>query len=463
MAKNNIHFEISERRVLLRVLDVISVFVTLYFVGYIFDFDYFKLTLDNWTWPLVLSLYLTVFATVFELYDLQKSSNFDTVIKNIILTSSVTVLFYLLTPFYTPMLPSNRLQILYFFLAVNAALLIWRYGYITLIATPRFYKKVLLVAHRDDLSKILEALYKSDPNYRVIAFYDSSGKLEPVPLTNDISEVNISNFTFMVDELRISEVVVGTRFSDGMTAELNSKLLKLLETGVPIRSFTQVYEELTYRLPVHHVERDFYSYFPFSRSNRNKFYLLFSKIVGITLSIVGLAFMLLIIPFVFLGNLIGNRGPLFYNQIRVGKNGELFKLLKLRTMVEDAEKDGAQFAQISDNRVTKFGLFLRKSRLDEIPQFINVIKGEMSLIGPRPERPEFLESLIEKIPFYEVRHLIKPGITGWAQVNAKYGTCEGDALEKLQYDLYYIKHRSLFLDISILLKTLSTIIFFRGQ
>ena len=132
-------------------------------------------------------------------------------------------------------------------------------------------------------------------------------------------------------------------------------------------------------------------------------------------------------------------------------------------MVVNAEKDGAKFASKGDSRVTKFGRFLRKSRFDEIPQFINVIKGEMSVIGPRPERPVFVEQLSVQIPFYEIRHIVKPGVTGWAQVNAKYGESQDDSLEKLQYDLYYIKHRSFFLDINIVFKTLSTIIFFRGQ
>ncbi len=132
-------------------------------------------------------------------------------------------------------------------------------------------------------------------------------------------------------------------------------------------------------------------------------------------------------------------------------------------MVRNAEKDGPQFADVLDTRVTKFGRFLRKSRLDEIPQFINVIKGDMSVIGPRPERPFFVKEFSNEVPFYEVRHLIRPGITGWAQVNARYGSSEQDSLEKLQYDLYYMKHRSLALDINILIKTLSTVIFYRGQ
>lgn len=180
-------------------------------------------------------------------------------------------------------------------------------------------------------------------------------------------------------------------------------------------------------------------------------------------SVIGLAFGFILFPIILLGNLFANKGPLFYTQTRVGRNGHHFKIYKLRSMITDAEKDGAQFASKQDTRVTRFGRFLRKSRFDEIPQFINVILGNMSVIGPRPERPVFVKELSERIPFYEVRHLVKPGVTGWAQVNAKYGVSQEDALEKLQYDLYYIKHRSLFLDISIVVKTLSTIIFYRGQ
>ena len=134
----------------------------------------------------------------------------------------------------------------------------------------------------------------------------------------------------MIWELKVSEIVVGTRFVDGMTAELNSKLIKLLEGGMHIRAFTQLYEELTYRIPVQHVERDFYSYFPFSRSNRNKFYLLFSRVLELVLSVIGLAMGLVVFPFILIGNLIGNRGPLFYHQTRVGKNGKHFRLYKLR-------------------------------------------------------------------------------------------------------------------------------------
>lgn len=132
-------------------------------------------------------------------------------------------------------------------------------------------------------------------------------------------------------------------------------------------------------------------------------------------------------------------------------------------MIINAEEDGAVWATKNDERITKFGKFLRKSRLDEVPQFINVLKGDMSVIGPRPERPVFVMELSKEIPFYEIRHIIRPGLTGWAQVKSDYASSKEDALEKLQYDLYYIKKRSVFLDLNILIKTLSTILFYRGH
>ena len=171
--KGTIHFEISERKILLRIFDIAAVLCLLYLIGQIFDFDYFKINSDHWVWSIVLAVYLTVFATIFELYNLQKASKLETVIQNIILTASVTVLCYLLTPFYTPTLPANRLQILYFFLAVNIALFVWRYVYITFISAPRFFKRVLLIGNSKEIGEVAQSLEKSDPNYRVFGYVNT--------------------------------------------------------------------------------------------------------------------------------------------------------------------------------------------------------------------------------------------------------------------------------------------------
>jgi lipopolysaccharide/colanic/teichoic acid biosynthesis glycosyltransferase len=173
--------------------------------------------------------------------------------------------------------------------------------------------------------------------------------------------------------------------------------------------------------------------------------------------------MLLLIPFVCIGNLLANKGALFYYQDRVGKNGVVFKIMKFRTMIENAERNGAEWAQKNDRRVTPFGNFMRITRLDEVPQFFNIMKGEMTLIGPRPERPEMVLDLEMHLPFYTIRHIVRPGLTGWAQVMYPYANSIEDQHIKLRYDLYYIKKRSMFLDFMIIIKTISTVLFFRGQ
>lgn len=248
-----------------------------------------------------------------------------------------------------------------------------------------------------------------------------------------------------------------------ITPDLYHELMVLLEQGFKIREYTQVYEEVTNKVPIQYVGKDFYKYFPFSRNNDNQLYRFFNRAFDVLISILGLAFGVLILPLILIGNLLGNRGKLFYSQERIGRNSTIFTIFKLRTMIKDAEKHQAQWAQKDDIRITPFGKFLRRSRLDEIPQFYNVLIGDMSMIGPRPERPFFVSELAQSIPFYETRHIVKPGLTGWAQVNSRYGSSVEDSMTKLQYDLYYIKHRSLFLDLNIMLKTLSTVLYYRGQ
>jgi exopolysaccharide biosynthesis polyprenyl glycosylphosphotransferase len=459
--KQNIHFEISERKILLRIFDVFWVLFTLYLVGIFSSFEYFNINSDFWTWGVVLAIYLTVFSSVFELYDLQKASKFDTVLKNVILTTSVTVLFFLLTPFLTPVLPENRLQILYFFISIVSALLLWRFAYITLISSPRFYKRVLIINDSFDVDVIASQLQQSDPHYNIIGYINSGdysgGKSV---FQSGLLRFSDEKLTNIVKENTITEILIS---GDHTRSGLNEELLGLLKSGFPVKDYYEVYEEKTGRIPVQHIEKDFYKFFYFSKINDNKFYIFSHRFMDVVIASLGMIVGFLLVPFILVGNFLGNRGSLIYRQERVGRNGEHFHILKFRTMGYDAEQNGAQWAQKNDVRVTKFGKFLRRARLDEFPQFYNIFMGEMSLIGPRPERPVFVEELSEMIPFYDTRHVIKPGLTGWAQVMAEYGNSHGDSLEKLQYDLYYIKHRNLFLDINILVKTLSTIIFFRGQ
>ena len=454
-----IHFEISERKILLRVFDIFFVLLVLFLIGKYFDFTYFQITTYNYYWTIVLALYISIIGTIFEMYNLQIANNKLLVLRSTILTTAVTTLLYLLTPFYTPILPSNRLQIVFFFVAILSALLLWRNFYIYFLAANRFVKTVLFVGSSKKVESLVEELTKVNPHYKVIGFIPTDDKI----VETTLQSLPLSELESFFSKHYISEIVVTNDNSKVISVALYSQLLKLLEKGIVIRQYAEVYEYSTNRLPIHFEDKELYKFFPFSRSNQNALYAFYIRFLDVLLAIAGLLSLLGVLPFIALFNVLWNKGPLLYKQERIGKNGIPFEIYKLRTMIVNAEQEGAVFAKVNDVRVTPFGRFLRKTRIDEVPQFINVLKGEMALIGPRPERPVFVEEIAKNIPLYQTRHVIKPGLTGWAQVNYPYGVSLEDSLMKLRYDLYYIKHRSLFLDINIVMKTLSTILFARGQ
>ena len=186
------------------------------------------------------------------------------------------------------------------------------------------------------------------------------------------------------------------------------------------------------------------------------------RVLNAGLAIVGFMLSLPLMLLTAIAVKFDSAGPIFYTQERVGKNGRTFRIIKFRSMRTDAEKNGAVWATASDPRVTRVGRIIRKLRLDELPQFINVIRGDMNFVGPRPERPVFVEQLEKEIPYYSQRHLVKPGLTGWAQIKYSYGGSVEDAMEKLRYDLYYIKNQNLLLDAGIIFETVKTVLFGRG-
>jgi exopolysaccharide biosynthesis polyprenyl glycosylphosphotransferase len=232
--------------------------------------------------------------------------------------------------------------------------------------------------------------------------------------------------------------------------------VKCFEAGIPVYEMPDLYAHILHKIPVEHVKHQWI--IPHLSAPKSNVYKFFHDTGSYLISLFGFLFLFLpLYPFIAAGIKIVSPGPVLYSQERVGKRGAVFTLFKFRTMVENAENGKAQWAQEGDVRITSIGRFLRKFRLDELPQFINVLKGDMSLIGPRPERPEFVDALAQQIPFYSYRHLVRPGITGWAQVNYYYGNSKADALEKLQYDLFWIKNRSFWLDLQIIFKSIKVI------
>lgn len=224
-------------------------------------------------------------------------------------------------------------------------------------------------------------------------------------------------------------------------------------SGTPIFSLSDFFEGFLFLIPISQIDNDWFIRSEGFTMLHSTVTIRLKRITDITFSAALLALALPILILCALGIKLSSRGSVIFSQERVGLKGKSFTIFKLRTMKINAELEGAQWAQASDDRVFSFGNFLRRSRLDELPQCWNILKGEMSFIGPRPERPEFTSMLAEEIPYYDLRHIVKPGLTGWAQVSYPYGASVEDALRKLQYDLYYIKNYSMLLDLNILLRT----------
>jgi sugar transferase (PEP-CTERM system associated) len=239
------------------------------------------------------------------------------------------------------------------------------------------------------------------------------------------------------------------------------ELLQLRLGGAKIEEATSWLEKMTGRIEV---ENLYPSWLIFAEGFRTTpFFLMLRRLVSFLASLVLLLVVLPVIPFVILAIKLDSKGPVLYRQKRVGRGGVTFYCYKFRTMRQDAEADtGPTWAGDDDPRITRVGKFLRSSRLDEIPQLWNVVKGDMAFAGPRPERPEFVDWLTKEIPYYPVRHVVRPGITGWAQVKYKYGNTIEDAREKLQYDLYYIKNASIGLDLMIMFQTVKIVLLGRG-
>ena len=238
-------------------------------------------------------------------------------------------------------------------------------------------------------------------------------------------------------------------------------LMACYEQGVDIKPMPLFYEEVLGRVPVEHLGQHwFVGRF---HANPPTPYRTLKRFMDIMLALVGLSVLAVIFPFVAAAIYLDSPGPIFYLQERLGRAGRSFRVIKFRSMVPNAERRGqAVWATRRDRRITRVGMFLRRTRLDEFPQFINILKGEMSIVGPRPERPQFVAQLQEQIPFYRTRLSVKPGLTGWGQIKYGYGSSVEDALMKLQYDLYCIKHRSLTLDALVILRTIKVMLAFKG-
>lgn len=324
--------------------------------------------------------------------------------------------------------------------------------------------RVLFIEPNRELVELISTLHHNKQiGYKVVGVVSQMNGALPL-VADDVPRLPATTpVRALVAEHKINLIVVG---SEAQTAALNRELYELLFWHVRITTGDSFFESLTGRIQVTSLgERWFFEHV---NPERAVLYVSVHTIIDYIVAALGLVVLGLVLPVVALAVRLTDRGPIFFKQERVGHNGKKFLVYKLRTMRVlapdgSAETGGAQTTSVGDPRVTAVGAVLRKMRIDELPQMINILRGEMSLIGPRPERPQFVHEFEKHTPFFSVRHLVKPGVTGWAQINYPYAETLTQQMKKFQYDLYYLKNRSFFLDVTILLKTVHVVLYGKGR
>lgn len=445
----------------------------------------------RFTWGISLVITWFVFAFLFECYSLSNSANLRNSLIRTSTTAILTSVVYVMIPFVTPELPSSRLAALIFPVILLVSLAAWRTLYAKLLVKPGFQQQALIVGAgrvgrtlAQTIGELGAGNGKDHENigYRVMGFVTddptmSAEQIGNIPLLGRGQDLVPLVQRLHPDELIIADELLGGMITSGSSSgqpqrrrydlvhnELFEAILECSEMGIPITTAAMLHERLTGRVPVEHIGRALSVALPLDQSATQRLYRMLRRLLDIGVSLFGCLFLAMLIPAVWLANRLLSPGPLFYLQERVGKGGQPFAVIKFRSMIVDAEKHiGTVWASENDPRITPIGRLLRKVRLDEIPQFWNILKGDMSLIGPRPERPYFVNQLTHQFPFYRARHAVKPGLTGWAQVKYRYGASVEDSVMKLQYDLYYIKHQGIPLDLEIILKTVSVVLGFKGR
>jgi exopolysaccharide biosynthesis polyprenyl glycosylphosphotransferase len=388
------------------------------------------------------------------LYDLSKMRNsvtfFRTILEAMFVNLLIAFAFFYLIPVFGI---APRTNLLLYFAIALLFLYAWRLMFNRFMARDMFRNNILFIGRSEDALALRELLSSNSLGFVLPAVihtsprtsYDTDGLRweERIEMLDDI-----------LGEERISTIVLGHSLDE--ISELREALYRTLFTSTAIIDRRELEETLTGRVPVASVGKAWF--LEHLRESEKAWFEVVKRGADIILAVPVLIITIILYPLIALAIKLTTPGPVLFRQERVGRGGRRFNIIKFRTMRQDAEANGAQFATSKDPRVTSVGRFLRATRLDELPQVWNVLRGDMSFVGPRPERPEFVDQLTERMPYYALRHLTRPGLTGWAQVQYRYASTLDDNLVKLQYDLYYVKHRSLLIDAMILLKTINTVL-----
>ncbi|MBT3322680.1 MAG: sugar transferase [Anaerolineae bacterium] len=400
-----------------------------------------------------------------EIYEPRIAANRKKTQRGIIIAAVIGMLGYalLFTTLRNPTSSLPRVVIGAFLILASLFTWAWRALYIRLYTAQGMVRRVLIVGAGKAGATLASAYEELIPKpFQLIGFTDD----DPDKMGSKIDGFRVlgsnSNLIRIIEQQNISDIVVA--ITGAMMGSTFQTILDIQESGILVTRMPTMFEEITGRVPIHHLESDWLIRSFIDETRVSAFYELGKRMVDFVGSIIGILIFLFTFPLIALAVIIETGAPIFYGQERLGKGGKAFTLYKFRTMFQDAEADGvARLAQENDPRITRVGNFLRKTRLDEFPQFFNVLRGEMSLVGPRAEREELVKGFQKEIPFYRARLLVKPGISGWAQITSGYASSIFGTSLKLEYDLYYIKHRTVAMDITILLRTFSTVFGFKGR
>ena len=461
---------IGERRVLLIIGDFVMACAALAFALYYWAaaievgsvraaVDFLQLRPPTWFYFLPLFWLILLVET----YNPHRTSNWRETLTGLLTAALLGMGVYVL--FYFTADPGSlpRLGVGSFALSAWLLTALWRFSYIRIFTSPQFTRRAVLVGAGTSGQALLEVINGIHPApYNIVAVLDDDPKKRNMKLARHTVIGGGQLLLALIEEHGVTDILVA--ISGRMQDHTFSSMLEAQEQGVEIVRMPVAYEELLNRVPVNYLEADWLVRSFVDDMRVNRFYQMGKRLVDLAGGLVGVAILIVLTPVIALVTLIDSGLPITYWQTRAGKGGKPYRIIKFRTMQIDAEQEGKpQLAQEDDKRSTRVGRFLRRTRLDEWPQFLNVLRGDMSLVGPRPERPELMEHFEERIPFYRARLLEKPGITGWAQVNYGYYATLKEMSIKLEYDLYYIKHRGPLLDFVILLRTIGTIFGFRGR
>ena len=435
-----------------------SVLISLYIWSRVADEPFTSdfVTPQLW-WFFALTIIWLVLASANDFYQLSAVARRADAIQRLSVISAQMVVVYLVVFFVSPREELPRLFIIYYGFSSFILIGLWRIANPALLGWASSRRRILIVGADESTATLIDAINRYGENAfevcGIISREEDVGKeIAGVPVIG--AGQDLPNF---VARDRIRELVI-TSIPD-MNDDIFRGVMQAYEYGRTLTPMPIFYERMTARVPIQYVNNDWAIVLPIEGQSILNPYPTIQRLTDILLSLIGGAILLVALVPLGLAIKLDSPGSIFYWQTRVGVNGRLFRIVKFRTMRQDAEADtGAVFSQRGDPRVTRVGKFLRRSRLDELPQVYNTLRGQMSIVGPRPERPEHVARLTEKIPFYRTRLIVRPGLTGWAQVRYNYGSDDEDARVKLEYDLYYIRNQSLLLDVNIIIRTIGKVI-----